>query len=246
VLRIGVDVGGTNTDAVIMDGRNLLAWAKVRTSEDVTGGIVASIHEALARASVPLDQAGAVMIGTTHFTNAIVQRRDLTPTAVVRLGLPATTSIPPLADWPDDLRLAVRGRGYIAHGGYEFDGRELSSVDAGELRSIGRDIAQSGIRSVALAGVFSPIRSEQEECARRILGEELPDARFSVSHEIGRLGLLERENACALNACMADLAERTVAAIEAAMRELGVPTPLFLSQNDGTLWRRRSRDATRC
>ena len=47
------------------------------------------------------------MIGTTHFTNAVVQRRDLAPTAAVRLGLPATASLPPMVDWPEDLKLAI-------------------------------------------------------------------------------------------------------------------------------------------
>jgi N-methylhydantoinase A/oxoprolinase/acetone carboxylase beta subunit len=46
-VRVGVDVGGTNTDAVVMDGRDLLGWAKTPTTADVTGGFVASVREAL-------------------------------------------------------------------------------------------------------------------------------------------------------------------------------------------------------
>ena len=76
-MRVGVDVGGTNTDAVVMAGQNLLGWAKTPTTADVTGGIVASVREALARAKTAPAAVRAVMIGTTHFTNAVVERRRL-------------------------------------------------------------------------------------------------------------------------------------------------------------------------
>src|ERR671927_103572 len=132
MLRVGVDVGGTNTDAVVMDGQQLRAWAKTPTTHDVTSGIVASVREALCRAETPEREVQAVMIGTTHFTNAVVERRRVASTAVVRLGLPATTSVPPLADWPADLCQAIEGRGFLAHGGHEFDGRPISELDSEE------------------------------------------------------------------------------------------------------------------
>src|SRR6185369_549598 len=83
--------------------------------------------------------------------------------------------------------------------------------------------------------VFSPIRPDLEQQAAAIFQQELPGIRVSLSHEIGRLGLLERENACILNACLSGLAERTVTAIGAALRELALDAAVFLSQNDGTL-----------
>jgi N-methylhydantoinase A/oxoprolinase/acetone carboxylase beta subunit len=235
MLRVGVDVGGTNTDSVVMAGRDLRGWAKAPTSADVTQGIVASLREALAASGAAPADVGVVMIGTTHFTNAIVERRGLAPTAVVRLGLPATASVEPFDDWPDDLRAAVDARGYLTHGGYEFDGRTISDLDVDELARIGRDLAQHGTRAVGVCGVFSPIRPDHEQQAAAILTEHAPRLRVSLSQEIGRLGLLERENATALNACLSELADHTVGAIEQAIRELGLHAPVYLSQNDGTL-----------
>ncbi|MGE3271470.1 MAG: hydantoinase/oxoprolinase N-terminal domain-containing protein, partial [Chloroflexota bacterium] len=136
--RIGVDVGGTNTDAVVMAGSTLLSWAKTPTTSDVTAGIVASVREALARAELAAADIWGTMIGTTHFTNAVVERRRLEPTAVVRLGLPATASVPPLTDWPADLLAASDGHGHLAHGGYEYDGRPIAALDRSELREIAR------------------------------------------------------------------------------------------------------------
>ncbi|HZU15539.1 MAG TPA: hydantoinase/oxoprolinase N-terminal domain-containing protein, partial [Candidatus Dormibacteraeota bacterium] len=102
-MRIGIDVGGTNTDAVLMDGRRVLAEHKTPTTPDVTSGIVAALEGLRREAGLRAEQVSGVMIGTTHFTNAVVERRRLTPTAAVRLGLPATAALPPMTDWPADL-----------------------------------------------------------------------------------------------------------------------------------------------
>ena len=96
-------------------------------------GVVAALKAVLAAAKLEPSAIDVVMIGTTHFTNAVVQRRDLAPTAAVRLGLPATASLPPMVDWPDDLKAAIGGHYYMAHGGHEFDGREISALDEKEL-----------------------------------------------------------------------------------------------------------------
>ena len=76
------------------------------------------------------------MIGTTHFINALVQANSLAPTAALRLGLPATRALPPLIDWPEVLVEATKARSYLAHGGYEFDGRPISPSDPDELRAL--------------------------------------------------------------------------------------------------------------
>ena len=111
------------------------------------------------------------MIGTTHFTNAVVQRRDLAPTAAVRLGLPATASLPPMVDWPEDLRSAIGNHAYLAHGGHEFDGRVISPLDEEELLGIAADIRAKGVRAVAITSVFSPVNTEFETQRRRDLRE---------------------------------------------------------------------------
>src|SRR4029077_14810033 len=96
VIRIGIDVGGTNTDAVIMDGERVVASFKAPTSPDVMTGVGESLNGALTQSGVPAQAIDVVMLGTTHFTNAVVQRRGLAPTAAVRLGTSATPAVAPL------------------------------------------------------------------------------------------------------------------------------------------------------
>ncbi|MGI9502872.1 MAG: hydantoinase/oxoprolinase N-terminal domain-containing protein, partial [Geminicoccaceae bacterium] len=104
MFRIGVDVGGTNTDAVVMQGDRILAGVKSPTTEDVMSGVVDAVERAIADAGIDKAEVTAVMIGTTHFTNAVVERRHLARTAAVRLCLPAAQCLPPMVDWPDDIR----------------------------------------------------------------------------------------------------------------------------------------------
>ncbi|HKP18632.1 MAG TPA: hydantoinase/oxoprolinase family protein [Gaiellaceae bacterium] len=234
-MRIGVDVGGTNTDAVLVDGREVLAEAKTPTTPDVNGGITAALRALVADSGVDVARVQAVMIGTTHFTNAVVEARRLAPTGVIRLGLPATEALPPMVAWPAPLREALGDHVRLCHGGHEFDGRRIAPLDHDQLRRAAADFAAAGIATVAISSVFSPVNAEAEQEAAGVVAEELPDAAVSLSHEIGRIGLLERENATIMNACLRALATQIVAAFHAAVAELGSDAPVYLSQNDGTL-----------
>lgn len=235
-MHIGIDVGGTNTDAVLMEGTRVLAAVKESTSEDVTSGIVSAIEQIRAQHDFEGGTIQAVMIGTTHFINGLVEARRLAPTAALRLGLPATRALPPFVDWPAGLRAAISGRAYLAHGGYEFDGRPISPIDHDELKRHAANMAAHGIRSVAISSVFSPVNHDLEVEAAAVVAEELgPDVAISLSHEIGRIGLLERENATIINAALREMAVSIVDGLTAAVRAHGIEAPIFLSQNDGTL-----------
>jgi N-methylhydantoinase A/oxoprolinase/acetone carboxylase beta subunit len=234
-LRIGIDVGGTNTDAVLMDGTEVIAKIKTPTTEDVTGGITTALRHVLESSGTANSQIAGVMVGTTHFTNAVVERRRLEPTAAVRLGLPATAALPPFVDWPGDLADALGRHAYLCHGGYEFDGRQISPLDPDELKRVAADLNAKGIKAVAVASVFSPVNATMEQAAAAIIEAEAPGTSVTISSEIGRIGLLERENAAILNACLRRLARQTVAAFRRSIGDLGITAPLYLTQNDGTL-----------
>lgn len=234
-MRIGIDVGGTNTDAVIMDGKTVISATKTPTTANVSDGIVAALKTLIAQSGLDVAKLDGVMIGTTHFTNAVVERKHLQPTACIRLGLPATVCLPPMVDWPDDLVEVVGGHYYLAHGGHEFDGREISPFDPDEIRGIAEDIGRKGIHAIAISSVFSPVNTNFEERAAAIVREVLPNANITLSSTIGRIGLLERENAAIMNACLRDLALRTVSGFKAALAELNITAPFYISQNDGTL-----------
>lgn len=235
MIRIGIDVGGTNTDAVVMDGAKVLAGVKSPTTADVMSGVVQALKNVMQAANMTADSIDVVMIGTTHFTNAVVQRRDLAQTAAIRLGLPATASLPPMVDWPEDLREVIGNHWWLAHGGNEFDGRPISEIDEQELLGIAEEIRARGIHNIAISSVFSPVSGEAERRAGEIIAGALPEAQITLSADIGRIGLLERENAAIMNACLRDLSRDVVAAFRKAIADVGITGRFYLTQNDGTL-----------
>ncbi|MGB6487589.1 MAG: hydantoinase/oxoprolinase family protein [Steroidobacteraceae bacterium] len=239
MLRIGVDVGGTNTDAVLMDGQRLIAFHKHPTTSNVSDGIVGAIRAILTGSGPDLDRSphnvAAVMIGTTHFTNAFVERRNLSPVGVMRIALPAARGVPPLTDWPQDLVTAIGRNVHCIRGGYHFDGRVNSPLDESAVAAAARHMTAQGLECAAVCGLFSPVNAAMEERAAEIIAQEAPGIAVTRSSQIGRIGLLERENAAIMNASLSRMAGEVVAAFAAALRSLGIEAPFFISQNDGTL-----------
>ena len=232
--RIGIDVGGTNTDAVLLDNDKVIFACKRPTTLDVTSGILDAL-KALRADPVTRGPVDSVVIGTTHFINAVVQRKHLMKVAAIRIGMPVSASLPPFCDWPVDLADKVHGETFMLEGGHDFDGRPIMPFDTSAMRSAAKKIRDAGLRSVAVSSIFSPLDPSCEIAARDILHEICPDVAVTMSHDLGRIGLLERENAALLNAVLHDLAVETVAAFRKAIAESGIDAPLFLTQNDGTV-----------
>ena len=233
--RLGIDVGGTNTDAVIMDvGDRVIAKAKVAGTPDITGGITAAIDAVLSAPGADPGRVTHVMLGTTHATNAVLERRKLRRVAVIRIGGPATHSIRPMFEWPDDLARAVSVGETIVDGGIEFDGRDLSPLDTDAIaRFLGEHA--TGTEAVALTSVFAPVSARHELLAAEIVKRELGDVHTSLSHEIGSLGLLERENATILNGALTGVAHDVATAMRDALAAHRLKPATFFAQNDGTL-----------
>lgn len=148
-LCIGVDVGGTHTDAVILRNKEVLFSAKVLTTDDISTGVSEAIKEALSKLSEelktdPTQYVARINIGTTHFVNAIVQRKGLTKVAVLRLCGSASRAIPPLCDFPADLKKVIGGMYFFLNGGYQYDGSPITEVDEEEVKRTIKEVHNSG------------------------------------------------------------------------------------------------------
>jgi N-methylhydantoinase A/oxoprolinase/acetone carboxylase beta subunit len=234
-LHLGVDVGGTNTDAVIIDQRGvLIAKAKVATVSDVGRAIEQAIGLVLSRSGTGPDRIRRVMLGTTQATNAILERRGLQKVGVIRLGYPLTMALPPLASWPADLRTAVSVGETVVVGGSDYDGAELGRLDREAVArfacSVG-DVAEA----IAITGVFSPVSADHELEAAEIVRRELGGVNICLSHEIGTVGLAERENATVMNAALTGVVTTITEALEDGLVQHGLHADTYLAQNDGTL-----------
>jgi N-methylhydantoinase A/oxoprolinase/acetone carboxylase beta subunit len=236
MYKLGIDVGGTNTDAVLIDeARKVVAEVKNPTSGDIYEGILGAIRNVLAVSGVNPAEIRQAMLGTTQCTNAIVERKELEPVAVLRIGAPATLGIPPMVDWAEDIKKVVAAQAIIG-GGFEYDGKELWPFDEDAARRFFESV-KGKVRSVAISCVFSTVRSDHErkaaELCSKVMGE---DVHITISSEIGSMGLIERENAAILNAALYRVAERFTDGFAKSLAELGISNAdIYLSQNDGTL-----------
>ena len=234
-MRIGIDVGGTHTDAVILDGETVVAATKALTSADVVTGVTTALDEVLKQSGRPNHQIDTVMIGTTQFTNAIIERRELSDIAIIRIGLPSGRGMPPMVDWPNDITDAFSSNIYMLHGGYLYDGWPIAEMRDAEIKATVSDISRKGIKNIAIASAFSPMNSAPETTMAKAIRNTIPEARITLSHHFGRLGLMERENAAIMNTTLLPFADKVVSAFLKALSDRGLKCPAYISQNDGTL-----------
>jgi N-methylhydantoinase A/oxoprolinase/acetone carboxylase beta subunit len=234
-VKIGIDVGGTHTDAVLLDGDVVVSSVKALTSADVTTGILEALEHITADSGFKESSVEAVMLGTTQFTNAVVERRQLSKVAAIRIGLPSGDGLPPMLGWPKDISQSLGNHSYSIHGGTLYDGQELAKLDQREIDLVIGDIKSKGIDTVAISAAFSPMIPEPELEVARQLSAAIPGLNITCSHRIGRLSLLERENAALLNASLLKFANRVVDSFGNALRQRSLNCRYFISQNDGTL-----------
>ncbi len=234
-FRIGVDVGGTNTDAVVIDSAgNVVRAVKVATTPEPIEGIRQSLDRLLL--DVDNSLVAKAMLGTTHPTNAIIQRQGLDTVGVLRLAAPSSLGVRPGAAWPADIRDMVIGASAIIEGGNEYTGAEIAPLDADAVRRFASEATAAGCTAIAVSAAFSPATSDHELRAGDILGTELGSAfPVSLSHQVGSLGLLERENATILNAALLSVASSVVNGFGEALASHDLAVDAYLTQNDGTL-----------
>ncbi|MFB7089165.1 hydantoinase/oxoprolinase family protein [Streptomyces sp. NPDC056296] len=233
-IRIGLDVGGTHTDAAAIDDHGtVLAWHKTATTAEVHLGIgqaVRGVLDGLDRSAVR-----QVMLGTTHALNALIRRRGLGRVGILRIGAPATLAISPLSGWPKELADAVRGPVAVVRGGHEYDGTEFMPLDEDAVRDFAY-ACRTGVDAIALTAVGAPVRPQHEEWAAQIVAEAVGQAvPITLGSEVAGTGIIERENTAVLNAALHSIGREIVEGLVRILSELDLTAEIYLTQNDGTL-----------
>jgi hypothetical protein len=174
--RLGIDVGGTNTDAVVMVGDEVIAAVKRLTTRDVGDGR----HEcgrrrARCRGRTP---GGPQQRHGRH--DAIHQRFRAAQASRARRSrarlVPKADGIPPMVAWPQDLLEVVGEQCYMVGGGSFYDGKAYAPLGVEELQKAAHEIRKQGIRSIAVTSNFAPVRPDIEQHAAKVLLSVLPEA----------------------------------------------------------------------
>jgi N-methylhydantoinase A/oxoprolinase/acetone carboxylase beta subunit len=235
-LRLGLDVGKNHAEGVVLDERDrVLARARTRAGEGGESSLRAVLASLVEDHELDPRRITRAVLGSSVAVEAIERCRGLRRVAVLRVGAPLTLAIPPLVTWPLRLRRAASAGEAVVGGGAEYDGRIVSPLDAD---AIARFLASvdGAAEGVAVTSVFSPSAPDHELQAAEIVHRELgASMQVSLSHEIGTMGLLERENATVLSAALLGVVERLLASFGEMLAERGIDAELFLAQGDGTV-----------
>lgn len=241
MIRLGIDVGMHNVHAALVDGQSVLAAAQVEAHDDRMRAIATAITDVLrAAGSVPAE-IGAIVVGTAIASNALADTPDLGRVAVVRIGGPSTAAIRPMAGWPNRVAELIDAGSVLIDGGFDLSARPIAPLDeralidffSGLANPIGALAERVG---VAISSTFSEMSPAHELRARELGRQRLgPATRIVTSHEIGGVGLIDRENATVLNAALMDAMDAFLMSIRLLLEELDLGhAVLACSHNDGS------------
>ncbi len=233
-LLLGIDTGGTYTDAVLMDAPDgaatrVLAKAKALTSRpDLALGVAAAIDAVLAETNARAQDIALVSLSTTLATNALVEGQG-GRIALVSIGFdPADLT-------RDGLSEALNGDPVIViAGGHGHAGTQIAALDVAALTAAIADLP-ADITGIAVAARFATRNPAHEIIARDLLRAQtgLP---VTCSHELSSaLGGPKRALTAVLNARLIGMIDRLIAACEGHLNRCGIDARLMVVRGDGAL-----------
>ena len=242
--RLGVDVGGTHTDLMLLEvGSGELMVEKVSsTPKNPALGVLNGVAKFVARGVDP----GSIEFfahGTTITTNALLEMRGARVGMLITKGYRAVQEIQaqardgnlfdyfyakpqPIA--PQSLTREIPERS-------DYAGHVLVPLDRDAVRQAARELREAGVESIAVCYLFSFMNPEHEEETRRIIREEAPGISVSISSEVlPRLREWPRMSTTLLNAYLEPVLVRYIAHLNKGLDEAGVLTSQrFLMQSNG-------------
>jgi N-methylhydantoinase A len=229
-MLLGIDVGGTHTDAVLMQGRTIVAKAKVTTDPaDILGSVLRATR---AVADVEgLRHVERIVLSTTVLTNAVAQNKLDRVGLVVMNGPGVAPADLPLADH------AAIVAGYMNHRGVEAE-----ALDERELAALSDVFARDGIDHIAIVGKFSSRNPLHEKSAAKIFSARA--RHVSLGHQSsGQLNFPRRIATAYLNEALWSLHARFVEQLSGYLAAIGIDVPLYILKADGgTIEVTRSRE----
>ncbi len=220
-MLIGIDVGGTTTDAVIVDGNRVVKTAYVPTDHDnLLKCLLGALDELVA--GVDTAKVERVVLSTTLITNMIAEGKT-DPVALVLIPGPGTN--------PRDYAL---GESIILDGAIDFRGKEIDPLRESQIKEAASQIREKGFSRVAVVGKFCQRNHSHEQKAGEILAAALPGAHIQLGHRVsGQLNFPRRAATTMLTAATKDKYEQFAADMAAALKERKIKAPVYILKADG-------------
>jgi N-methylhydantoinase A len=219
-MIIGLDVGGTNTDVVLIGEDCILRQAKVPTDASNLFECVWAALEQVTQDVSPDDIQRAVL-STTLTTNAIIEGKLVETGMIVSSG-PGV-----------DPRCFSTGKHYhCVDGSIDHRGREIKSINSMEIEAISSRLYAEGIRHVGIVGKFSVRNPKHEIRIREILGDRFEN--IVLGHRLsGNLSFPRRIATAFLNAAVYPIHKRFFEAVRDSLQKKGLDIPIYVLKADG-------------
>ena len=243
--RIGIDVGGTFPDFLLVGDGVRLAHKTSSTPDDPSRGVVAGLAELAGRLELTLERLIArlelIVHGTTVTTNAVLTHSGARTGLLVTHGFRDTLALrdgtredpydnrlqPPEPLVPRHLRLPVRGR-------IDYKGDELAALDTGDVRAAAEAFTAEGVEAVAISFMHSPTAPGHERRVRDLIAGLMPDAFVTASSDLlPQMRYYDRTSTTALNAYVGPIISRYLSALTRRLEELAFDGTLLMMQSNG-------------
>ena len=219
-MIIGLDVGGTHTDIVLVGENGLERKIKVPTNTSALFETVLTGIEKITE-NIPTDKISHAVLSTTLTTNAIV-RNKLSPAGMI-------VSAGPGID-PEFFRTGDHF--HTVTGSIDHSGREISPIDKNQIEDIGRRLKSQGIRHVGVVGKFSARNPDHELQIEKIIAPHFD--KIFLGHRIsGHLNFPRRIATTFLNASVYPIHKEFFEAVKATLTQKGIGIPIYILKADG-------------
>lgn len=220
-MLIGIDVGGTTTDAVLIRNGEVCSTAKVSTEP---GNLLNSLLEALDAISrdVPPEQLERVVFSTTVITNLIAEGKT---NRVALVLIPGPGVNPASYTFPDSFYLK---------GAMDYRGREIDPLDEAEIRRTVGLIRESGFSRAAIVSKFGQRNPSHELRVEEIFREDYPGCKLELGHKVsGKLNFPRRIATAMLASATRERYQEFVEKIRKALEERNIRAPVYILKADG-------------
>jgi N-methylhydantoinase A len=240
-VRVGVDIGGTFTDVVTIRDGTVAVTKAPSTPDAPEEGVIESLRSAAERAGFEYGDVSFLAHGTTVATNAVLEREWADTALITTEGFRDALEIgrqtrPDLYDLQAEKPTPIveRDRRFEVPERLDERGTVLEPLDEEATREVAREIADSGVDSVAVSLLFSFEDDDHERRVAEIVGEEIPGVSVSLSSVVlPEIREYERTLATALNAGLKPVMEGYVGELGTRTADLGVPAELKIMQSNG-------------
>lgn len=222
-MLIGLDVGGTFTDAVLINKERVVEKVKIPTKPE---GLLESLLNAL---NPLIDAAGGhkierIVLSTTLITNMIATN-DIDPVALVLIPGPGLN--------PSTYRFKAT-QCYIISGAVDYRGREIEPLKENEIKACLESIKKEGIKRVAIVGKFSQRNNSHEKTVALYFSSHAPELQIIMGHQVaGRLNFPRRVVTTLLTLATQERYANFYKQVVDALEEKGISAPLYILKADG-------------